>query len=71
MSEVVKVTIDEDECSSCEACVSECEQVFEMAEDKVVVKPAAKNPAFLKQHSEGIIAAAEVCPCEAIKVETT
>ena len=70
MPEVTKVTIDQDECISCEACVAECEEALEMVEDKVALKAEAQDPEFLKQHSQGLIAAAEACPCDAIQVET-
>jgi len=70
MAEVTKVTIDQDECISCEACIAECEAVLEMVDDKATVKADAQDPAVLKQHSDEIIAAAEVCPCDAIQVET-
>ena len=66
MAEVTKVTIVNDDCISCEQCVSECDAVFEMADDKAIVKPGAD----LKANSEGIIAAAGACPSEAIKYET-
>jgi len=70
MAEVTNVTIQADDCISCEQCVTECDAVFEMADDKAVVKPEAKNPAFCKSNSDGIVAAAESCPSEAIKYET-
>ncbi len=69
MAEVTKVEIDTTECSSCELCVSECEAVFEMGDDGAMVKAEAKDPAFLKGNSDGILAAAEACPSSAIKVE--
>ncbi len=70
MAEVSKVEIDSGECISCEACVSECEAVFEMGEDTAVVKAEAKDPAFCKANTEGIMAAVEACPSSAIKTET-
>ncbi len=70
MAEVTKVEIESGECISCEACVSECEAVFEMADDAAIVKPAAKDPGFCKANSEGIMAAVEACPSSAIKVES-
>ncbi len=70
MADVVKVTINADDCISCEACVSACEDVFEMADDKAIVKGEAQDPAFLKPRSADVIAAAEGCPSEAIKCET-
>ncbi len=70
MAAVTKVDIDTGECISCEACVSECEAVFEMNGDTAVVKPEAKDPAFCTANSDGIMAAVEACPSSAIKVET-
>ncbi len=70
MAEVTKVEIEAGECISCEACVSECEAVFEMGDDTAVVKPEAQDPAFLKPRSADVIAAAEGCPSEAIQCET-
>ena len=69
MAEVVKVEIDAGECISCEACVSECEAVFEMGDDVAVVKPEAKDAAFCRANTEGIKAAVEACPSQAIKIE--
>jgi ferredoxin len=70
MPEVTSVKIEQDECIACEQCINECDAAFEMADDKVVVKPAAKDPAFCKQHSDEIVAASEACPSSAIKYET-
>ena len=70
MADVVKkVTIDSDECISCEACVASAPDVFEMQDDKATLKPEAQNPEFLKAHSDSIIEAAEACPVSAIKIE--
>ncbi len=69
MAEVTKVEIVAGECISCEACVSECEAVFEMGDDTAIVKPEANDPAFCRANSEGIMAAVEACPSSAIKVE--
>lgn len=66
---VTKVEIEAGECISCEACVSECEAVFEMGDDVAVVKPEAKDPEFCKANSDAIMAAVEACPSSAIKVE--
>ena len=70
MAEVTKITIDEDECISCEACVAECEEVFEMNDDKAVIKAEANNPEAFKKYSDAIVSAAESCPSDAIKLET-
>lgn len=66
MAEVTKVEVVNDDCISCEQCVSECEAVFEMADDKAIVKPGAD----IKGNSDGIVAAAAACPSDAIKYET-
>lgn len=65
---VTKVWVEEDECTSCEACVAACPEAFELDGD--VAKVKSEDPAFLKEHSEGIIQAADECPCDAIKFET-
>jgi ferredoxin len=69
MAEITKVWIEDDECISCEACVDACPEVFEMADDKAVIKAEAQDPEFLKQHSDKIAEAAEACPVSAIKFE--
>ncbi len=68
MSQVTRVTIVEDECISCEQCVTECEAVFEMDDDKAKVRN--NDPAFLSEQSADILSAVESCPSEAIKIET-
>ncbi len=65
MAEVSKVSVDAGECISCEACVDACAEVFEMGDNTAVVKAGAK----IKENSEGILAAAEACPTNAIKYE--
>jgi len=71
MAEIVtKVWIVEDDCTSCEACVGSCPEVFEMGDDTAVVKSEGEDAEFLKANSEGIIQAADECPTEAIKYET-
>jgi ferredoxin len=63
------VQIDVEACIACEQCVNECDQVFEMVEDKAIVKPEAQSPEVLASCSEGIQNAADACPSEAIKLE--
>jgi ferredoxin len=65
MAEVNKVSVDAGECISCEACVDACGEVFEMGADTAVVKDGVD----VKANSEGIVAAAEACPTDAIKYE--
>ena len=67
---VRSVHIETDNCIACELCVTECDEVFEMADDKAVVKPAAQNPEVFASCSEGIKNAVDGCPSEAIKIET-
>jgi ferredoxin len=69
MAEISKVSIDADECISCEACVDACPEVFEMNDDTCVVKAEAQNADFVKAHGDAIIEAAEGCPVDAIKYE--
>ena len=69
MAEVTKVSIDDGECISCEACVDACPEVFEMTDDTCVVKTDAEDPEFVKQHADAIAEAAETCPVDAIKYE--
>jgi ferredoxin len=64
---VSKVSIEDGECISCEACVDACPEVFEMGDDKCTIKAEAQDAAFLKEHSDGIVEAAEACPTDAIK----
>jgi len=71
MAEIVtKVWIEVDDCTSCEACVGSCPEVFEMGDDAAVVKSEGQDADFLKAHSEAILQAADECPTEAIKCET-
>ena len=65
MAEDTKVSVDAGECISCEACVDACADVFEMGDNTAVVKAGAD----IKANSEGIRAAVEACPTNAIKTE--
>jgi ferredoxin len=67
---VTEVRIEADDCIGCEQCVTECDAVFEMADDKAIVKPDAQKPEVLAAASEEILNAANACPSEAIKYET-
>lgn len=69
MAEVSKVWVEDDECISCEECVSAAPDVFEMDDDTAKVKPAAAAPEFCKEHSDAIVEAAETCPVDSIKYE--
>ncbi len=64
---VTKVWIKTEDCTSCEACVAACPEVFEMKNDVASVIAGVDIAA----NSQGIIEAADSCPCEAIKYEAT
>lgn len=59
----VKVTVNQEDCIGCSACVSEAPETFDMNDD---------NKAFVKEppndEVEFIVAAAEACPIEAITI---
>jgi ferredoxin len=61
----MKVTVDEETCIGCEACVDACPEVFEMAGDKAVAKMSKVPDNLIKSCRE----AAEGCPVEAIQLE--
>ena len=61
----MKVTVDEDTCTGCGACVSICPDVFDMEGDVAVVK----DPAAVAGDEAGCRDAAESCPVEAIAIE--
>ena len=53
------IKIDKEKCIGCGLCVSICEDVFEMKEDKAIVKAQKKTPCVKE--------AIESCPVKAIK----
>lgn len=61
---ISKVWIIEDECTSCEACVDEAPEVFEMGDVAIV-----KDGVDLNANEAKIVEAAEICPVECIKYE--
>jgi len=61
----MKVTVDEEECIGCEACVETCPEVFEMSDDKVRIKVDDVPGDAVESCRE----AAENCPVEAIQIE--
>jgi len=67
--EVVKVWI-EPGCIVCDACETDCPEVFDVQEETCVIKPEATNPDFTKNLTPSINVAAEGCPVDVIKFET-
>ena len=61
----MKVTVDEETCIGCEACVDTCPEVFEMVDDKARVKVEEVPKDLIQSCKE----AAENCPVEAIQLE--
>jgi ferredoxin len=61
----MKVTVDEETCIGCEACVDTCPEVFEMVDDKAVAKVSEAPKDLIESCRE----AAENCPVEAIQIE--
>jgi ferredoxin len=61
--EPLEIAIDQDECIGCSACVSEAPETFDMTDDnKAFVKPPPHD------ELEYIVAAAEACPIDSIRV---
>ena len=67
--EIVKVWIAPG-CIVCDACETDCPEVFDVQEETCVIHPAAQKPEFTKPLTPSIITAAEGCPVEVIKFET-
>ncbi len=61
----MRVTVNEEECIGCGLCVETCPDVFELKDDKAVVKMDEVPEKLAESCGE----AAEECPVEAIQVE--
>jgi ferredoxin len=58
-------------CIVCNACESNCPEVFHVQVESSTVRPEALNVEFLKPLAEAIRDAAEQCPAEVIKFEAS
>ena len=67
--EIVKVWIAPG-CIVCDACESDCPEVFDVQEETCLIRPEAMNAEFTKPLTPSIITAAEGCPVDVIKYET-
>ncbi|MFH1753004.1 MAG: ferredoxin [Candidatus Omnitrophota bacterium] len=61
----MKALIDEELCTGCGLCADSCPEVFEMQDDKAIVK-GGSVPASASDSAKD---AAANCPVEAIKVD--
>lgn len=62
---MVKITIDVEECTGCGLCADICPEVFEMKDDKAIVKTTDVSDDVLEEAKD----AQESCPAEAITIE--
>jgi len=67
--EVIKVWIAPG-CIVCDACETDCPEVFEVQEETCVIRPEAEAADFTKSLTPTIKVAAEGCPVDVIKFET-
>ena len=57
-------------CIVCDACETDCPEVFDVQEETCVIRPEAQNAEFTKPLTPSIMVAAEGCPVDVIKFET-
>jgi ferredoxin len=57
-------------CIVCNACESNCPEVFHVDVESSTIRPEALNAEFLSPLAKSIRTAAEECPVEVIKFET-
>lgn len=62
---IMKVRIDEELCTGCGLCEETAPEVFELVDDKAIVKGTEIKEALIEQVKE----AADDCPAEAIIIE--
>lgn len=67
---ILKVWIDPG-CIVCDACQTTCPDVFEVQAETCVIRPEALDLELLRQHGKAIRLAAEECPVEVIRFETS
>lgn len=67
--EIVKVWIAPG-CIVCDACETDCPEVFDVQEENCVIRPDAEKSEFTTPRTPSIIVAAEGCPVDVIKYET-
>ncbi len=67
--EIVKVWIDPG-CIVCDACETDCPEVFEVTETTCEIRPDAAKSAFTQNLTPSIITAADGCPVDVIKFDT-
>jgi cytochrome b6-f complex iron-sulfur subunit len=66
--EIVKVWIAPG-CIVCDACETDCPEVFEVQEETCIIRPEAAAAPFTRALTPSIITAAEGCPVEVIKFD--
>ena len=58
-------------CVACDSCQTMCPDVFERREETGTIRPQARAAAFTRPRTDAIMDAADKCPLNAIKFETT